>query len=172
MYIKYNEHLYELINYRGKKKITTYYKNKCDKGFEQTWDYYAKDYLEEDNNVQDIFDVNFILTYIDTSETTKHGEYVTRWNVNEGRPMYKNPEIENDEIGLSLPHDSWSEDWIQDDKYSCSKIVNIKECSDYTIVFTYLVKDGEKLEEPLIEEKEVTAEEFKKYMLEYRKQNI
>lgn len=172
MYIRYNNNIYELINYKGKKKITTYFNDKCDNTFEKTWDYYAKEYLDDDTNVQDIFNVDFMLTYIDTSETTEHGIYVTKWNVNEGRPIYRNPVIENDEIGLSRPHDSWSEDWIQDDKYSCSKIVNINECSNYTIVFTYWVKNGEKLEQPLIEEKEVTAEEFKEQMIKYRKSNI
>ena len=172
MYIIYNNFLYELINYRGKNKITTYFRDKCDSSFEKTWDYYSKECLELDNHIQDIFEVDFVLTYIDTSETTKHGIYETRWNVNEGKPMYKSPVIEKDEVGLTLSHDSWSEDWIQDDKYSCSKIVNLYECSEYTIVYTYVFKNGKKLEEPLIEEKQVSAEEFKKEMIKYRKTNI
>ena len=86
--------------------------------------------------------------------------------------MYKNPVIEKNEVGLTLSHDSWSEDWIQDDKYSCSKIVDLYECSEYTIVYTYVFRDGKKLEKPLIEEKQVSAEEFKEKMIKYRKNNI
>ncbi len=172
MYIKYNNKLFELINYREKQIITTYFKNKCDETFEKTWDYYVKEFVEEDSNIQDLFDVDFVLTYIDTSETTKHGKNETRWNVNEGRPMYRSPEIEKDEIGLVLSHDSWSEDWIQDDKYSCSKIVNLYDCSEYTIIYTYTWKNGKKLEEPLVEEKRVSAEVFKEEMIKYRKSNI
>lgn len=86
--------------------------------------------------------------------------------------MYKSPKIEKDEVGLTLSHDSWSEDWIQDDKYSCSKIVDLHDCSEYTVIFTYVFKDGKKLEEPLIEEKMVSVEEFKEEMIKYRKSNI
>ncbi len=172
MYIRYNNGLYRFLDKEIYYKIITIDKEKITEDFYKNMDVFVKMIPTQDSKIQDIFNIDFILTYIDTSETTKHGEYVTRWNINEGRPMYKNPEIENDEIGLSLPHDSWSEDWIQDDKYSCSKIVNINECSNYTIVFTYIVKDGEKLEQPLIEEKEVTAEELKEQMIKYRKSNI
>ena len=133
---------------------------------------YYKEVSIDDIKIQDIFEVDFLLTYIDTSETTKHGKYDTRWNVNEGKQMYKNPVIEKNEVGLTLSHDSWSEDWIQDDKYSCSKIVDLYECSEYTIVYTYVFRDGKKLEEPLIEEKRVSAEEFKEKMIKYRKNNI
>lgn len=59
MYIIYNNILYELINYRGKYKITTYFKEKCDRSFVRTWDYYLKEYLETDTNIQDIFNVQF-----------------------------------------------------------------------------------------------------------------
>ncbi len=172
MFIKYNNVLYDLLDRHTHLIIITKIESKTDEKFLRSKRSYYKEISTEDTNIQEIFDVDFILTYIDTSETIKHGEYVTKWNVNEGRPMYRNPEIENDEIGLCLPHDSWSEDWTQDDKYSCSKIVNINECSDYMIVFTYLVKDGEKLNEPLIKEKEVPVGEFKEQMIKYRKSNI
>lgn len=170
MLMKYANKLYRYIsNYN---EIVTYNNINIDSTFENDNGIYYKKIFADDIKIQDIFDVDFVLTYIDTSETTKHGKYETRWNVNEGKPMYKSPAIEKDEVGLTLSHDSWSEDWIQDDKYSCSKIVNLYECSEYTIVYTYVFKNGKKLEEPLIEEKQVSAEEFKKEMIKYRKTNI
>ena len=172
MFIKYKDILYDLLEEKTYLSIITRNKLKSNEDFLKTKRSFYKNISLNDINIQDIFDVDFVLTYIDTSETTKHGKYETRWNVNEGKPMYKSPVIEKDEVGLTLSHDSWSEDWIQDDKYSCSKIVNLYECSEYTIVYTYVFKNGKKLEEPLIEEKQVSAEEFKKEMIKYRKTNI
>ena len=172
MYIQYNNELFRFLDKRDYFKIITFDYGKTTADFYKNIDVYVKKISIKDINIQDIFEVDFVLTYIDTSETTKHGKYETRWNVNEGKPMYKSPVIEKDEVGLTLSHDSWSEDWIQDDKYSCSKIVNLYECSEYTIVYTYVFKNGKKLEEPLIEEKQVSAEEFKKEMIKYRKTNI
>ena len=172
MYIRYKNEIFRFIDKGEYFKIITLDKRKATDKFYKNIDDYVKKISINDADIQAIFDVDFVLTYIDTSETTKHGKYETRWNVNEGKPMYKSPAIEKDEVGLTLSHDSWSEDWIQDDKYSCSKIVNLYECSEYTIVYTYVFKNGKKLEEPLIEEKQVSAEEFKKEMIKYRKTNI
>ena len=170
MLMKYANKLFRYIsNYN---EIVTYKNINIDGTFKNDNGIYYKKVAIDDINIQDIFEVDFLLTYIDTSETTKHGMYNTRWNVNEGKQMYKNPVIEKNEVGLTLSHDSWSEDWIQDDKYSCSKIVDLYECSEYTIVYTYVFRDGKKLEKPLIEEKQVSAEEFKEKMIKYRKNNI
>lgn len=96
MYISYNNILYKLITYKGKKEITTYFKEKCDSsfmkmvGFQTTYIddtsldshddsiYYFKEISIEDTAIQNIFDVDFVLTYVDVSETTKHGKYQTR----------------------------------------------------------------------------------------------
>ncbi len=172
MFIKYDNKLYRFLDKKEYFKIITSNDKNITEDFYKSIDVYVKKITIEDSNIQDIFDVDFVLTYIDTSETTKHGKYETRWNVNEGKPMYRSPEIEKDEVGLVLSHDSWSEDWIQDDKYSCSKIVNLYDCSEYTIIYTYTWKNGKKLEEPLVEEKKVSAEEFKEEMIKYRKSNV
>lgn len=170
MYIKYNAKIYDLIysNLKEKYVITTYCEEKVDETFYKMWDYYAKDYVEIDPNIQDIYDVDFYVTYTDDSETLKHGEPVTRWNINKMGMLYRKPDMEKGEVGLHLPHDSWSDDWIQDDKYSCSKIVDLYDCSDYTVVYTYSVKDGKKLDEPLVEEVVMTAEDFLQERLKYR----
>lgn len=172
MFIKYKDILYDLLEEKTYLSIITRNKLKSNEDFLKTKGSFYKNISLDDINIQDIFEVDFVLTYIDTSETTKHGTYETRWNVNEGKAMHKSPVIEKDEVGLTLPHDSWSEDWIQDDKYSCSKIVNLCDCSEYTVIFTYEYKDGKKLEKPLVEEKQVMAEEFKEEMIKYRKDNI
>ena len=174
MYIKYNQKIYDLIYSNMKKKtvISTYLEDKTDESFYRISDYYAKDFSEADPNIQDIYEVDFYVTYTDDSETLKHGEPVSRWHINNMGMIYRTPDIEKNEIGLSLLHDSWSKDWIQHDKYECSKIVNLHDCTDFTVVYTYTYRNGKKLEEPMVEEVTVEAEEFKALMLQYRNENI
>ena len=174
MYIKYNAKIYDLIysNFEKKYVITTYFDEKVDESFYKMWDYYAKDYVETDQNIQDIYDVDFYVTYTDDSETLKKADKQGKWLVNEGRPLYRNPEIEENELGLSLIKQSFSEDWIMDDRCSCSKIVDLYDCSDYTVVYTYIFKDGQKLDEKEVVEIEMTADEFKKEMIKYKAKNI
>ena len=59
-----------------------------------------------------------------------------------------------------------------DDRCSCSKIVDLFDCTDFTVVYTYTYKDSKKLDEVIVEEVKVEAEEFKSLMLQYRDENI
>lgn len=166
MYIIYKGLIYR---YRlTDNELLTYCVNKIDDTFSEEEGIFYKSIDNTDPNIQDIYDVDFYVTYTDDSETLKHGEPVTRWNINKMGMLYRNPDMEKGEVGLHLPHDSWSDDWIQDDKYSCSKIVDLYDCSDYTVIYTYSVKDGKKLDEPLIEEVVMTAEDFLQERLKYR----
>ena len=174
MYIKYNDKIYELI-YCGvvdKEVVSTYFKEKTDETFYEIFDYYAKDFINTDVNIQDIYNVDFYVSYTDESETLKQAPTVERWCVNEGRPMYRNPELEKNELGIVLQQVTRSDDWIQDDKCSCSKIIDLYECSDYTVKYTYTFKDGKKLDEKEIVEVKMKAEEFKAEILKYRSENI
>ena len=168
MYIKYNDVLYDFLDKKEYYKIITRISSKTDESFYKKFEVFVKEIKLTDSNIQDIYDVDFYVTYTDDSETLKHGQPVTRWNINKMGMLYRRLDMEKNEIGLSLPHDSWSDDWIQDEKYSCSKIVDLYDCSDYTVVYTYTFKDGKKLDEPYVEEVKMTAEDFQQERLKYR----
>ena len=168
MYAIYNNKLYGYLD--DDYELLTYQNNKIDDGFEEDEGIYFKSITLDE--IQDIFDVDFYVTYTDESETLKKAGNPSKWIVNEGRPLYKNPEIEKNELGLSLIQQSYSDDWVMDDKCSCSKIVDLYDCTDFTVVYTYIYRDGKELEEEIVEEVKVEAEEFKELMLKYRDENI
>lgn len=190
-YIKYGNNIYELIHHRllDRKLITTYHKVKTDDSFYMISDYYAKDYEIGDENIQDIYEIDFFVVYNDTSETVKEAaKYVyegTRmpessqraikegiWCVNEGIPRYRAPILEENEVGLGLDQVSHSDDWVMDDRSSCSKIVNLYDCSGYIVRYTYSFKDGVQLPEAEVVEVKMEAEAFKEEMLKHSRRNV
>ncbi|MBQ2982941.1 MAG: hypothetical protein IJD58_12630, partial [Lachnospiraceae bacterium] len=116
MYIKYKDVLYHYRNLKECKKIVTWIESKSGDEFYKHLSVWVKIISDDDPNIQDIYEVDFYVTYTDDSETLKHGEPVSRWHINNMGMIYRTPDIEKNEIGLSLLHDSWSKDWIQHDK--------------------------------------------------------
>ncbi len=98
MYIRYKNEIFRFIDKGEYFKIITLDKRKATDKFYKNIDDYVKKISINDADIQAIFDVDFVLTYIDTSET--------RWNVNEGKTMHKSPVIKKDEVGLTLSRDS------------------------------------------------------------------
>ena len=174
MYIKYNGIIYEKITdvITGKEIITTYYKEKTDETFYKRWDYYAKEFNKDDKKIEDIYDVDFYVYYMDDSETLKKANVDGIWCVNEGRPLYRNPELEKNELGLILNKVTYSEDWVQFDGCTCGKIVDLYECGEYKIKYTYKYKDGKELQGEESVEVKMQAESFKEEMLKHRVSNV
>lgn len=170
MFVRYKENIYELFYWglMDKKVISTYKLDKTDETFYKISDYYGKDYVQEDTNVYDIYEVDFYVYYMDDSETLKQAKADGKWCVNACRP----PQLEKNELALILMRGSVCDEWIQHDKGTSSKIVDLYECSDYTVVYTYTYKDGQPLAEKEVVEVKMDAEAFKAEMLKYRRENI
>lgn len=62
--------------------------------------------------------------------------------------------------------------WKAEKQTVCSRYVDINECENFTVVYTYHIKDGERLEEPLKIEEKLTQEEFIATIIQYRSRNI
>ncbi len=189
MFIKYDNKLYDFLDKQEYFKIITRKESKADETYYKKMYVFVKEITPSDSKIEDIYEVDFYVMYVDTSDTLKNAEkYVyeganifesTRraveeniWCVNEGRPLYRVPELEKNELGLNLCQISCSDDWKMDDRGSCSKIVDLYECSDYTVVYTYTYKDGQPLAEKEVVEVKMDAEAFKAEMLKYRRENI
>ena len=97
---------------------------------------------------------------------------VTRWCVNDNRPCYKQPEIEKDELGIQGPGMNSTDGWMVYDQGASSKIIHLADCTGFIVRYTYIVKNGEKLTEKLVEEVNMTSEEFKNEMIKYKRKNI
>lgn len=170
MYIKYNSTLYRYS--KKNREILTYYTEKTDETFKPYSKLYYKEIELDDEKIEDIYDVDFYVYYMDDSETLKNACVSGIWCVNEGKPLYRTPKIEENELGLGLDNLSLSEDWIRDDRSSCSKIVNLYDCKDYTVKYKYIFKNGKVLSKEEVVKEKMDAEEFKAEMLKYRTENI
>lgn len=187
MFIRYKNIVYRYIQRRN--ELVTAVKEKADDTFSQDGNIFYKQIDTMDQDIQDMYEIDFYVGYIDTSETVKDAEkYVYEgsgmaetsqravrdgiWCVNEGIPLYRRPILEENELGLSLNQVSCSEDWIQDDRSYCSKIIDLYDCSEYIVCYTYSFKDGVQLPEVEIVEVRMEAEAFKEEMLKHRSQNV
>lgn len=52
--------------------------------------------------------------------------------------------------------------WTVEEQTVCSKYVDVDECEDFLVVYTYTVKDGNVLKEPMVVEEKVSKENFKR----------
>lgn len=170
MYIKYNDKLYRYLE--DERKILTYDVEKTDKTFSNKRNIYYKIIDADDGNIESIYDVDFYVYYMDDSETLKKANVDGIWCVNEGRPLYRNPELEKNELGLILNKVTYSEDWVQFDGCTCGKIVDLYECGEYKIKYTYKYKDGKELQGEESVEVKMQAESFKEEMLKHRVSNV
>ena len=59
-----------------------------------------------------------------------------------------------------------------DDRCSCSKIIDLYDCSGYIVKYTYTFKNGVQLPKEEIVEVRMTAEDFKNEILKHRSGNI
>ena len=170
MYAIYENNLYMIFYQSSTKVIGTNKEDKKLEGFVQPNKCYMIEWEKVKDKIQSIYDVKFYVTYINKSKTRTWGQ--TRWHVSEGMPLHRGFKIDKNEVGIYLNGQSRSQDWVQMENCYCSKIVDISECSDFTVRYEYSRKDGVDYEEPLIEEQEVSAEDFKRIMVSYRRQNI
>lgn len=172
MYIKYDKELYVFLDKKDYFEIITRKENKADETYIREANIFFKEISPEDPKIEAIFRVDFYVSYMDDSETLKASGADGVWCVNEGRPLYRCPKIENNELGLSLMYGSICDEWTQDDKGSSSKIIDLYDCSDHTVVYTYSFKDGKPLAENEMIKIKMEPEDFKNEMLKYRRSNL
>ncbi len=161
MFIRYNSKIYRFLDKKEYYKIITTDNRKVTDEFYKNIDVYVKKILTEDTNIQDIFNVQFYLTW------DSHLEKVdTRWEIFTEKSYMKDDQVLMRFANGLLPG------WHAEEQTVCSRYVDINECEDFTVVYTYHVKDGKKLEKPLKEEVKLTKEEFQQMIIRYRSENI
>ena len=151
MYIKYNREIYELIYcwLVEKKVISTYKKEKTDSSFYEISDYYAKDFNPDDPQIESIYDVKFYVYWDSQLENVEK-----KWRI-ETSDYFSSGNVE-------LCHEGYLPGWrVKEKGYSTTQI-HPDQIEGYSVEYIYVVKDGKKLEEPLIIEKDVNREEFEK----------
>ncbi len=161
MYIKYNNDLYVFLNKKEYFKIITRKSNKADEAFYQNLEVYVKQIPPTDTNIQDIFDVHYLIDY-DTGLNC----VPTTWRVDTSRVEFMDDEV------LLVFGQGRLPGWEALENTVCQKCVKLEECGAIRIVFKYKVKDGEECNPPLRIEEELTKDEFRKVFEQYVDENI
>lgn len=161
MLIIYKDNLYDLLDEKTHFDIITRLKTKADGDFLSTRKSFYKKITKDDKCIQDIFDVQFFLNW------DSHLKNVDkRWEILTDGEYMKGNQVLLRFVNVLLPG------WTVEEQVVCSKYVDIDECEDFFVVYTYKVKNGKRLETPVAEEQKVSKEEFQKLVLQYRIYNI
>ena len=161
MFIIYKDTLYDLVEEKTHLIIITRNELKLNENFLKTKRSFYKNILLNDPNIQDIFNIQFFLKW------DSHFEKVdTVWEIFTDKSYLNENQVLMRFANGLLPG------WRAEEQTVCSRYVDINECEDFTIVYTYTVKDGIRLETPLKQEKKVSKEEFQKTVIQYRNENI
>ena len=151
MYIRYNNFEYGYRNLPECKKIVTRKEEKSDETFYKNREVWVKIIEETDPNIQDIFDIKFYVTW-----DSKLENVITKWSIHTWDYF--------SDGSINLYHEGHLPDWRIVEKGISQKCIKASQVEGYAVEYKYIVKDGKKLDEPLIEEREVLREEFEEIM--------
>ena len=158
MYIKYKNLTYSYL--KRNEEILTYIIEKTDETFLKDDDIYYKAIDYNDKNIQDIFDVEFYITW-----DSKLPKVQTKWRIlNTGYYMRDGK--------VYISHEGQLPGWKMEEQYICSLLLDMNEIEGYSIKYTYNVKDGQRLETPLVIEENVERKEFEDTFVKYMEENI
>ena len=161
MFIIYKDNLYDMSDKKTHFNIITRLKTKADGDFLSKHEIFYKEIPKDDKCIQDIFKVQFFLKW--DSHLANVNEV---WEILTEYEYLKDNQVLLKFVNGILPG------WTVEEQAVSSKYVDIDECEDFSVVYTYTVKDGNVLKEPLIVEQEVSKEEFQKLIHQYRIRNI
>ena len=159
MYIKYNDKLYSYRNLVECKKIVTRIEEKSDGDFYKNRSVWVKIIGETDPNIQDIYDVKFYIKWDSQLESV-----ITKWHI-ETCDYFTDGSVR-------LCHEGYLPGWKIVEKGLSETYLKAEKIEGYSVEYKYVVKDGKKLDEPLVVEKEVDRQEFDELVEMYRSTNI
>ncbi len=161
MFIIYKDTLYDMSDKKTHFNIITRLKAKADGDFLSKEEIFYKQIPKDDKYIQDIFDVEFFLKWDSGLKDVD-----SKWGI-----LAISMQMKENQILLTFANGILP-GWRAEEQTVCSKYVNIDECEDFSVVYTYAVKDGNVLKEPMIVEQKVSKEEFQKLAHQYRTKNI
>lgn len=149
MYIKYNKKTYGYRDLDECKKIVTRIEDKSDYSFYKHRSVWVKIIQPEDPKIESIYDVKFYVYWDSQLENVEK-----KWRI-QTSDYFSSGNVE-------LCHEGYLPGWrVKEKGYSTTQI-HPDQIEGYSVEYIYVVKDGKKLEEPLIIEKDVNREEFEK----------
>lgn len=161
MFIIYKDNIYDTSEEKAHINIITRQKTKADKDFLSKQGIFYKQIQKDDKYIQDIFDVEFFLKWDSGLKDVD-----SKWGILAIAMQMKENQVLLTFANGILPG------WNAEEQTVCSKYVDIEECEDFSVVYTYTVKDGKVLNKPMTVEQKVSREEFQKLVHQYQIRNI
>ncbi|MBO4291463.1 MAG: hypothetical protein J5898_06105 [Lachnospiraceae bacterium] len=106
------------------------------KGFETKKEFFNKTVKIDDPLLDAVYELHYWVKYCDSIEKTE------LWMVDEGRSHGAAADIEKDEIVITVNHDPLDDSWIQDEKGTAYKKIQLSDCTEYMIEKKYAVRNG------------------------------
>lgn len=161
MFMIYKNNLYHILDEKSHFVIITKHKTKADGDFLSTKESFYKEIPKDDKYIQDIFRVQFFLKW-----DSHLADVDNTWEILAEHEYIKDNQVLLKFVNGILPG------WDVEEQAVCSKYVDIDECEDFLVVYTYTVKDGDVLKKPMVLEQKVSKEDFEKLVLKYQIKNI
>lgn len=158
MFAKYKNHDYIYTTNRRKTEIVTTQPDKADSSFTKERNLYVKPILEEE--LSNIFDVNIYVSY-DANIPNTPNEWKLNYTL---EPMSNKVSLIFAEGILPC--------WSILEKNVCEKEVHLSEITNAKVVFSYKKKDGQVLENTLVEELVIPITELHHYFEKYNRLSI
>lgn len=161
MFMIYKNNLYHTLDEKSHYVIITRQKTKADGDFLSTKKSFYKEIPKDDKYIQDIYKVQFFLkwdSHLDDIDNV--------WEI-----LAEHEHIKDNKVLLKF-FNGILPGWEVEEHAVCSKYVDIDECEDFRAVYTYTVKDGNVLNEPMVLEQKVSKEDFQNLIFEHQIRNI
>ena len=159
MYIKYSGVLYDFLDEKEHYELITRKEEKTDDTYNKDWEVWFKEIPIDDPQIESIYDVKFYVYWDSQLENVEK-----KWRI-QTSDYFSSGNVE-------LCHEGYLPGWrVKEKGYSATQI-DLDQMEGYSVEYIYVVKDGKKLEEPLIIEKDVNREEFEEIIKKYKPYNI
>ena len=145
--------------------LLTYDQSKSLESFEAKRDYFKKNVDLDEPSLSAIYDIHFYVKYKDFIEN------IEIWLVDEGRAVGLKEDVEKNEVVIDVAHDAKDDSWVQYEKGTSAKKINLSDCEEYIVEKKYS-KRNERIVNEIIEKSSVTLNVFRNSIIMNRRLNL
>ena len=164
---EYDEKIYNLATRNGKMFLVTYQPEKADDTWRPERSYFVKEITEDDEKLKKIKRLHFSVNYKD-----REIQSCFNWNVDEDNPCAEKANIENNEVSIQTFTNKELNTWQSCGPRKWSKIIRLHNCRSFYIEEEIWYENGEFFSYPLKRVNKTSEEDFKKQLINYRRENI
>ena len=165
MIAEYDGYAYKVIMHEKEALLITANKEKAVDGFESGRFGFEKFVSLDDELLDSIYDVFYLVKYKDQAE----GEF--DWYIDEGQSTGLISKVEDGEVTIRVDHSPKDDTWIQYERGFATKKVDLSSCSEFFVEKRYIKRNG-RCVDGIIEKSSVTLNVFKTSIVMNRRSNL